>query len=107
MATSRLRTLSICMTELKELAIKGHSAFTKHKNGKVYVKLDVWDKIEPDQFGQTVSVQLSPTQDKEQADGKPFVGSGWIIEYDPNANLTANTPDAPVISKEEGDDLPF
>lgn len=78
---STLINLSLCLTDLIDLANKGHSAFSRsQKNGKVYVNLTQWINDEPDQYNNNASVQLNPHKDKRDADiaafGKCYVGNG-------------------------------
>lgn len=71
---------SICLTDLVDMANKGHSAFTRsEKNGKIYVNVTMWINDEPDQYQNNGSFQLNPHKDKKEADvakfGKCYVGN--------------------------------
>jgi hypothetical protein len=101
---SRLRTASLCLTDILNAAKAGHTAFSRSdKNQKVYFKVSIWDNEEKNKFGQDVSIQLSPKKDTSSE--RLYIGNGEKQEYNPSE--TINTPEAPVIPENEGDDLPF
>lgn len=100
---SKLRVVSIDLTEITKLFNAGHSAFSKSdKNGHNYVSLAIWDKDELDKFKQDVSVKLNPVKDKKDAEGNNYVGNGRKIE---SGGSQQQTQAAPAHSNEP--DLPF
>lgn len=66
---------SIDLTLLIELAKKKHSAFTKGTNGHIYASINVWHNAEPDKFGNVMSVQVNPTKEMKDVDGRPYIGN--------------------------------
>ena len=53
---SRLRTASLCLSDILEAAKAGHTAFSRSdKNEKVYFNIAIWDNEEVNKFGQNVS----------------------------------------------------
>lgn len=106
---SKLRNVSVCLTDLKELIKEGHSGITKGKNNnKTYVSLEIWDKDEKDQFGQDVSVKVRSTKEKSEEEKNKFgnrryLGNGWIIQMGAGEQEQI----APQQSQEIADDLPF
>lgn len=78
---SQLSTGSICLTDLLEHAKKGHSAFSKsEKNGKIYLNFKMWTNDEPDQFGNDSSLLLNSKKDKQEAEGKIYIGNAKKIQ---------------------------
>lgn len=71
---------SICLTELIEQAKKGHSAFSKAQNGKVYVNMLTWMNDEPDKYGNTMSHQLSSSKELREKEGKIYIGNSKKLE---------------------------
>lgn len=69
-----------CLTDLIEQAKKGHSAFSKSQNGKVYFNFLSWINDKEDKFGNTMSHQLSSTKDKREAEGKIYFGNSKPIQ---------------------------
>ena len=101
---SRLRTASICLTDILEAAKVGHTAFSRSdKNEKVYFNIAIWDNEEVNKFGQNVSIQLSPKKDSSFE--RLYVGNGKIEPNKPSE--TINSPESPVLPQSAGDDLPF
>lgn len=101
---SRLRTASLCFTDILEAAKAGHTAFSRSdKNQKVYFNIAIWDNEEKNKFGQDVSIQLSPKKDTPFE--RLYIGNGERQEYTPS--ITENTPEEPVIPEGTSDDLPF
>lgn len=103
---------SICLTDLIDKCKAGHSAFTKGKNGKIYLNYTEWINDEPNQYGQHSSLLLNSHKDKKAEEGKVYIGNGKKGEYvaeAPNDNDKANLDisTAPVASGEPIDDLPF
>ena len=91
MKTAKLFTGSICLSDLIDAAKRGHSAFSKSaKNGKVYCNILIWENEEPDKYEQTHALQLNSAKDKQEAEGKIYIG-----------NATPVTPKSPT-----GSDLP-
>jgi hypothetical protein len=102
---SKLRTASICFTDLMEAAKAGHTAFSRSKNNKVYFNVAIWDNEQANQFGQNVSIQLSPKKDTESK--ALYIGNGTKKD---NAIAEKITPEAStkLFSKSKSDDdLPF
>ena len=95
---------SICLTDLVEIAKKKHSAFTKGRNGKIYAAVNVWLNDQEDQYGNIMAVQLNPTKERKDQDGKPYIG-----------NLKVSAGSSPVSDRDVSglditepiDDLPF
>ena len=56
---SQLLYGSVNLSELNEQAKKGHKAFSRGKNGKIYFNVNVWINDEPDQYNNDASVQLN------------------------------------------------
>lgn len=76
---------SICISDLMDMAKKGHSAFSKSaKNGKVYCNILVWQNEEVDEYGNSMSLQLSSEKDKREAEkaqfGKGYIGNAKKLE---------------------------
>ena len=108
---------SICVTDLMDTLKKGHSAFSKARNGKVYANILVWQNDEPDQYGNQVSLQLSSTKDKRDSEEKVYIGNAKKLEtskpvsqsdmpkddWDSNVPLRQNTNN----NNSAEDDLPF
>jgi hypothetical protein len=67
---------SLCLTDLVEQAQKGHSAFNRGKNNKVYVNFTEWVNDEPDAYGNHASIQLNSTKEKRETEGKVYIGNG-------------------------------
>lgn len=95
---------SICLTDLVDQAQKGHSAFSRGKNGKVYVSITEWINDEPDQYGNDCSFQLNSKKEKKESEGKVYIGHG---------KKSAGSGGEPVTQKEAAplaavlDNLPF
>ena len=77
---NRLLTGSLCLTEIVEKAKQGHSAFTKAANGKVYFNFLQWLNSEPDKFGNQSSLQLNSKKDKQDSEGKCYIGNAKFME---------------------------
>jgi hypothetical protein len=100
MKQGRKRTMSICLTDIKE---KAANKITKAGNGKLYIQLETYDHDEPDKYENDFSVSVC--RNKEEADrvkageklDRVFIGNGRIWE-----------DQAPVVAPEnEVNDLPF
>lgn len=65
---SKLYYGSIDFSKLLEQAKKGHKAFSKSANGKIYLNLNVWVNDEKDQYDNVASIQANykdaPKEDK-------------------------------------------
>jgi hypothetical protein len=75
MSQNQLFFGSICLTDLIELAKKKHSAFTKGNNGKIYCAVNVWLNAETDKYGNIMSIQVNPTKEMKDIDGRPYIGN--------------------------------
>lgn len=103
MSNSKMFLGSLCLTDLNEQAKKGHSAFIRGKNGKVYVNVCHWLNSAPDSFGNTHSTQLSSKKDCRLAEGKVYLGNAK--EYKQESGFPVNARDTAQIP--DDDDLPF
>lgn len=100
---SQLINGSICLTDLIAKAKESHSSFSKASNGKIYGNITIWVNDEPDQYGNTVSIQLNSTQEKREAEGKVYVGNGKPAKKkDPEPVTASDASDLP-----DDSDLPF
>lgn len=61
-------TGSLCLTDLIEKAKSGHSAFSKGKNGKIYVNFVQWVNDDADQYGNHSSFNLGSSKEKREAE---------------------------------------
>jgi hypothetical protein len=75
---SNLRNASIDLTQLQEILKNGHSAVSvSEKNGHTYLSIQIWDKDQPDQYGQDVSIKLNSTKvAREAGETQPYIGNG-------------------------------
>jgi folate-dependent tRNA-U54 methylase TrmFO/GidA len=80
MKKSKMYTGSICLNTLIDELKKGHSAFSKSKNGKTYVNVLLWENEEKDQYGNTHSLQLNSVKEKKDQEGKVYFGNCKPIE---------------------------
>lgn len=92
---------SICLSDISKHFKEGHSAFTKGKNEKNYVAITIWENDTPDQFGNTVSIQLNSTKEKRESEGKIYIGNAKPLQQTPPTQRTT-TP-----LPEGEDDMPF
>lgn len=92
---------SICITDLINLAKKGHSAFTKAQNGKIYANVNVWLNEEEDKFGNTMAIQLNPVKEKVEEEGRPYFGN--MKKSEPKPITSTDLVDM----QDAIDDLPF
>lgn len=96
---------SICITDLMDMLNKRHSSISKSaKNNKVYGNIVVWVNAEPDEYGNSVSIQLSSTKEKREQEkqqfGKGYIGNAKKIETNkpiserdvPSTNWDAGIP---------------
>mgnify|MGYP000010409294 FL=1 len=81
---------SICLTDLNEQAKKGHSAFSRGKNGKIYVNINLWVNETPDQYGNTISIQLNSKKEVRETEGKIYIGNAKPLT--PPATAQKETP---------------
>lgn len=97
---AKLLTGSICITDLMNAAKAAHSSCTRGKNGKAYANILVWESETPDQYGNTISIQLNSTKEKRETEEKVYIGNA--------KPLAAIVPQQPTENKNEDDlDLPF
>jgi len=74
---------SICLTDIVEQAKKGHSAFTKAENGKIYANVNVLINDTVDKYGNIMSCQLNPKKERKDEDGQPYIGNMKRSEQKP------------------------
>jgi hypothetical protein len=106
---------SICLTELIEQAKKGHSAFSKAQNGKVYCNILTWLNEKEDKYGNIMSHQLSSQKDMREAEGLIYIGNSKALQSSKpvsKSDVDVNLDSVPVrgkqnINEEPSDDLPF
>lgn len=106
---------SICFTELIEQAKKGHSAFSKAQNGKVYCNILTWLNEKEDKYGNIMSHQLSSQKDMREAEGLIYIGNSKALQSSKpvsKSDVDVNLDNVPVrekqnINEEPSDDLPF
>lgn len=117
MSSNQLFGGSICLTDLNEYARKGHSAFSKARNGKIYCNMLTWLNDEKDEYGNNMSHQLSSTKDMRAKEGKIYIGNSKHLETSKPVSAR-DIPDdndfdnVPVRSKDSSqqdaaNDLPF
>ena len=96
---------SICLSDISEKFKQGHSAFSKAENGKIYMSFTGWVNDATDNF-KDFSLQLNSKQDKQESEGKVYVGNGRIkppvTTTPPPASNAAGT-----VTDVVSDDLPF
>lgn len=93
---------SICLTELVAQCKKGHSAFSKADNGKLYFNVALWLNDEPDKYGNHMSIQLSSKKESKDKDGKVYIGNAKF------SDKAGGAPIKPSDTKElDLDDMPF
>lgn len=106
---------SINLTLLIAEAKKKHSAFTKHDNGNIYCNVTVWYNDNVDKFGNIMSMQINPTKDRKEVDGKPYIGNlklstqTHVSDRDVSGldvDLDVDSKPAPIVG-DGPDDLPF
>jgi len=97
---STLYGASLNITKLSAAGKTGHSAFSKGKNGDLYVNINVWLNDLPDQFGNDMSLQLNSRKELREQEGKIYVGNGKKAQAAPPEAVKAD--DLDVLS-----DLPF
>ncbi len=102
---SQFLTGSLCLTDIIAAARAGHSAFSKGKNGKVYMNVQQWINPEPDDYGNDASMMLnSRDQETREQEGKVYIGNLKIrkssLRTPQPVDLTNDLPDLDA-------DLPF
>ncbi len=100
---SKMLIGSICLSDISKHFKENHSAFTKGKNEKNYVAITIWENDTPDQYGNTVSIQLNSTKDKRESEGKIYIGNAKPLQQSAAHQQQATTTPLP----EGSDDLPF
>ena len=84
---------SLCLTDISEKAKQNHSAITLGKNGKKYLNINIWINDTPDQYGNTVSIQLNSTKDKRESEGKVYIGNAKPLTHPAPQQHTEPEPD--------------
>jgi hypothetical protein len=97
---------SICLSDLIEQANRGHSAFVKGANGKVYCNSLFWLNETADKYGNVLSCQLYSLKDKRDTEGKIYFGNAKKYErQEPTqlgaANLSINDVNVRTLANEE------
>lgn len=103
---------SICLTELIEQAKKGHSAFSKAQNGKVYCNILTWLNEKEDKYGNIMSHQLSSQKDMREAEGLIYIGNSKALQTSKpvtKSDIDDNFDNIPTrqSKKDDESDLPF
>ena len=108
---------SICITDILDALRNKHSAFTKGKNGKIYMNSTIWLNEIVDDFGNIIAQQCNPQKDskdqkfyignfkKSQTTTKPI--SDRDIPKDTDFDIPEKEPVAADSFKDPKDDLPF
>jgi len=112
------RTMSASGKDIVVIEI-AESRLNAHKNGKVYMALDIKERKQPDDYGNTHLVTEGRTKEERQAKAQtPIIGSGKEFSFGdksaPQRHTTAR-PKAPTQTQRyagrqqdnEGDDIPF
>lgn len=106
---------SICLTELIEQAKKGHSAFSKAQNGKVYCNILTWLNEKEDKYGNIMSHQLSSQKDMREVEGLIYIGNSKALQSSKpvsKSDVDVNLDNVPVrerhnASGDNDSELPF
>lgn len=107
---------SLCLTEMIEQAKKGHSAFSKAQNGKVYCNILTWLNEKEDKYGNIMSHQLSSQKEKRESEGLIYIGNSKALQTSKpvtSNDINDDFSNVPVREKSndnvsnEPDDLPF
>lgn len=108
---------SLCLTDLIDQAKKGHSAFSKAQNGKVYCNILTWLNEKEDKYGNIMSHQLSSNKDMREAEGLIYIGNSKALQSskpvkasDIDSDLSNVQPRQSAAMSEETatiEDLPF
>ncbi len=64
---------SICVSDILDALRNKHSAFSKGKNGKIYMNSTVWLNEHNDEFGNIMSQQANPAKDSKEQ--KFYIGN--------------------------------
>lgn len=72
---SKLLNASICLTDILEQAKKGHSAFSKASNGKIYFNANIWINDEKDKYGNDAALSLNSKKENKEKEGKCYIGN--------------------------------
>lgn len=102
MSNGKLLTGSMCLTDIVKQAKKGHSAFSKAKNGKIYFNIKQWINEEEDRFGNHAKIMLNPKKDAET--DKVYIGNAKMYKQQEPTPI-ANEDIKNLATAE--DDLPF
>lgn len=94
---------SVCLTDLVEQAKKGHSAFFRGTNNKVYVNVLQFISDEPNQYGQHSQLLLNPKPDAEK--DKCYIGNLKKAAKKEPEPITPESLEENITEFE--DDLPF
>lgn len=102
---------SICLTDLIDQAKKGHSAFSKAQNGKVYCNILTWLNEKEDKYGNIMSHQLSSNKDMREAEGLIYIGNSKALQSSKPVTSRDIDDDLSNVSErvraDAKDDLPF
>lgn len=94
---------SICLTEILAQCKKGHTAFTKADNGKIYFNFSQFVNDEPDKFGNDSSLLLNSKKESRDKEGKCYIGNAkWSDKAGGQPLSPKDTATIP-----DDDDLPF
>jgi hypothetical protein len=61
-------TGTMCLSDMLDFAKKGHSAFSKANNEKIYFSFKQWLNEEKDKYGNDGSIQLNSKKESKQKD---------------------------------------
>jgi hypothetical protein len=110
----KILTGSICMSDLIIQLKKGHTAFTKGKNGKLYFNFTQFINDVPDQYGNDSSLLLnSKDQKSKEVEGKVYFGNAKYSKRNEPTPVSKNDIDRIIddldmpSSLNALDDLPF
>jgi hypothetical protein len=71
---------SICISDIKAAQLEEHSAFRVGKDGKTYLNLTLWVNEKPDEYGNTMALQVNPA--KDSPDKKFYIGNFKELKQD-------------------------
>ena len=98
---SKMLVGSICITDLMAAAKAAHSSCNRAKNGKAYADIVLWVNETPDQYGNTVSIQLNSKKEQRETEAKVYIGNAKPL---PSASAPTHQQES---ASEYDDDLPF